>query len=32
VMPAAAGITPGTWCEATFTGATSWDVWAEPAG
>lgn len=30
VMPAEGGLTAGTWCEAVFTGATSWDVWAEP--
>jgi len=30
LMPAAADLVAGTWLEATFTGATAWDVWAEP--
>ena len=30
VLPWSPGLAPGTWCEATFTGATAWDVWAEP--
>jgi ribosomal protein S12 methylthiotransferase len=30
VMPGQANLAPGTRCEAVFTGATSWDVWAEP--
>ncbi len=31
VMAATADLTPGTWREVVFTGATPWDVWAEPA-
>ena len=31
VLPANAAMRPGHWCEATFSGATPWDVWAEPA-
>jgi ribosomal protein S12 methylthiotransferase len=31
VLPAGAALRPGSWLEATFTGASAWDVWAEPA-
>jgi ribosomal protein S12 methylthiotransferase len=31
VMPAGDDLQPGDWRDAVFTGATPWDVWAEPA-
>lgn len=30
VLPGSPRLAAGAWCEATFTGATAWDVWAEP--
>jgi ribosomal protein S12 methylthiotransferase len=30
VLPVDQDARPGDWCGATFTGATPWDVWAEP--
>ncbi|MBD3221764.1 30S ribosomal protein S12 methylthiotransferase RimO [bacterium] len=31
VLPVDDGVAAGDWLEATFTGATPWDVWADPA-
>ena len=32
IMAAPPAAAPADWCEATFTGTTAWDVWAEIAG